>query len=74
MLEPGAALPAVVGPKVPPVADVEPAAELNDDCSGCRTAAGQGQGRQHLLAEEVLEPWPAEEPRAAGEQRHATGW
>ena len=86
MLEPGAALPAVVGPKVPPVADVEPAAEavepaaeLNDDCSGCRTAAGQGQGRQHLLAEEVLEPRPAEEPRAAGEQaageqRHATGW
>ena len=81
MLEPGAALPAAVGPKVPPAADVEPAAEavepaaeLNDDCSGCRTAAGQGQGRQHLLAEEVLEPRPAEEPRAAGEQRHATGW
>jgi len=86
VLEPGAALPAAVGLKVPPVADVEPAAELNDDCSGCRTAAGQGQGRQHLLAEEVLEPRPAEEeprpaeePRAAGEQaageqRHATGW
>ena len=81
MLEPGAALPAAVGPKVPPAADVEPAAELNDDCSECRTAAGQGQGRQHLLAEEVLEPRPAEEeprpaeePRAAGEQRHATGW
>jgi len=82
VLEPGAALPAAVGPKVPPVAEaVEPAAKLNDDCSGCRTAAGQGQGRQHLLAEEVLEPRPAEEeprpaeePRAAGEQRHATGW
>ena len=79
MLEPGAALPAAVGPKVPPLPaavgpKVPPAAELNDDRSGCRTAAGQGQGRQRLLAEEVLEPQPAEEPRAAGEQRHATGW
>jgi hypothetical protein len=75
VLEPGAALPVAVGPKVPPVETMEPEVELDDDCSGCRTAAGQGQGRQHLLlTEEMLEPRAAEEPRAAGEQRHATGW
>jgi hypothetical protein len=49
-----AAVPAAVGPKVLPAETVEPAAELDDDCSGCRTAAGQG--RQHLLlTEEMLE-------------------
>jgi hypothetical protein len=57
VLEPGAALPAAVRPKVPPVETALPAAvgpkvlpaetveqavELDDDCSGCRTAAGQG--------------------------------
>ena len=63
-VEPGAPRPATVGPKVPPGAAVKPAAELDDDCSGCRTTGGQGQGRQHLL-EEVLEPQPAEEPRSA---------
>ena len=73
-VESGALRLAAVGPKAPkepPGAAVEPAAELDDDCSGCRTAGGHGQGRQHLL-EEVLEPQPAEEPRSAGEQRHAT--
>ena len=64
-VEPGAPRLAAVGPKVPLGAAVEPAAELDDDCSGCRTAGGQGQGWQHLL-EEVLEPQPAEEPRSAG--------
>jgi hypothetical protein len=36
----------------------------DDDCSGCRTGAGQGR-----LAEEALEPQPAEAPSAEQRRR-----
>jgi len=46
-VEPRAPWPAAVGLKVqkgPPRAAVEPAVELDEDYSGCRSAGGQEQG------------------------------